>query len=242
MPSQLSSDISRSYYVTTSSRGHVADEGYYKRVSGPLIKRIGPWLPKDPTTACLDIGCGCGELLFGLQSVGFSNLAGVDIDRRQIDEAARFVNARLSASDVLAFLRSTPSQTFGFVTAFNVLEHFERDVLSELLTEIRRVTKPGGAVVAMVPNALSSYGSLTRHWDLTHEWAFAPNNFRQLLPITGFTSAAFRECGPMPHGLVSASRFCLWQVIRAATATRLLIELGNAKGGIYTMDMLVRLT
>jgi hypothetical protein len=36
-------------------------------------------------------------------------------------------------------------------------------------------------------------------------------------------------------------RYVLWQMIRAAIATRLLIEVADAKGGVYTMDMLVRL-
>jgi len=94
----------------------------------------------------------------------------------------------------------------------------------------------------MVPNAISPFGGLTRHWDITHEWAFTPNNFQQLAPLAGFDSRVeFRECGPVVHGVVSAARYLLWQFIRAGIATRFLIEVGDTKGGVYTMDMLVRL-
>src|SRR5262249_29695451 len=121
-------------------------------------------------------------------------------------------------------------------------EHLSRDALLTVLREIRRVLRPGGSLVAMVPNAVSPFGGLTRHWDITHEWAFTPNNFRQLAPLCGFDVAVeCRECGPVPHGLVSLARYGLWQGIRAALALWFLIEVGSLKDGVYTMDMLVRM-
>jgi hypothetical protein len=94
----------------------------------------------------------------------------------------------------------------------------------------------------MVPNALSPFGAMTRHWDITHEWAFTPNNFRQLVALADLDSEIeFRECGPMVHGLVSAARYVLWQAVRLGIAVWFLIEVADTKGGVYTMDMLVRL-
>ncbi|HLA09960.1 MAG TPA: hypothetical protein VJ023_05035, partial [Pyrinomonadaceae bacterium] len=117
-----------------------------------------------------------------------------------------------------------------------------KEKLLEILRECSRVLRPGGTLVAMVPNAVSPFGSLTRHWDITHEWAFTTNNFRQLATLCGFSpDVNFRECGPEPHGLVSAARFALWQLVRAGIAMRLLVELGTTKDRIYTMDMLVKL-
>ncbi len=51
----------------------------------------------------------------------------------------------------------------------------------------------------------------------------------------------FRECGPVVHGVVSAARYALWQAIRLGIAAWFLIEVADTKGGVYTMDMLVRL-
>jgi hypothetical protein len=94
----------------------------------------------------------------------------------------------------------------------------------------------------MVPNALSPFGTVTRYWDFTHEWAFTPNNFRQLAPLAGFSGdVEFRECGPVPHGVVSGTRWLLWQAIRALIKFYLLVEVADTKEGVYTMDMMVRL-
>jgi SAM-dependent methyltransferase len=129
-----------------------------------------------------------------------------------------------------------------FVTALNFFEHLSKDILLTVLHEIRRVLRPGGMLVAMVPNAISPFGGLTRYWDITHEWACVPNNFRQLAALTGFDSnVEFRECGPVVHGVYSAIRYLLWQVIRAGIAAWFLIEVAHPKGGVYTMDMLVQL-
>ena len=133
-------------------------------------------------------------------------------------------------------------ESFDFISAFNFLEHLPKDTLRDVLIETRRVLRPGGTLVAMVPNAISPFSGITRYWDITHEWAFTPNNFRQLAALTGWDpTVEFRECGPVPHGLVSGIRYLIWQAIRLGIAGWMLVELADRKGGVYTMDMLVRL-
>jgi SAM-dependent methyltransferase len=185
---------------------------------------------------------GVASFSFALEQQGFNHTAGVDRCAEEINEAKQFVRGNLVAGDALEFLGRVPDASLDFITALNFLEHLAKDHLASILTEVRRVLTPGGTLIAMVPNAISPLGTLTRHWDITHEWAFAPNNFRQLAALAGFRpSVDFLECGPRPHGVASTVRWALWQAIRASIAIRFLIEVGDAKGGIYTMDMLVRL-
>jgi len=82
---------------------------------------------------------------------------------------------------------------------------------------------------------------MTRYWDITHEIAFTPSAFRQIGSLCGFKRLDFRECGPRPHGVVSAIRYVLWQMIRLSIKFRLLVEMASTKGGIYTADMLTRM-
>ena len=166
----------------------------------------------------------------------------MDLCAEEIHEARHFVRGQLVIADALEFLARSHSASFNFIIALNFLEHLSKEQLRLVLTEVRRVLAAGGSFVAMVPNAISPFGVRTRHWDITHEWAFTPNNFSQPADLVGFEPGIdILECGPRLHGFVSTVRWLLWQAVRAAIAFRLLIEVADVKGGIYTMDMLVRL-
>jgi SAM-dependent methyltransferase len=242
MSSSLHDEITRAYYQTTAVRGHAPTREHYERVSAGLLRKLGPWLPTDRATPVLELACGNGELLYALERAGFTRTAGVDLCAEELDQARGFVRAELACMDIVDRLRRTPDRSVGMVVAFNILEHLPKDVLGTVLKESARVLRPGGSLVAQVPNAISPFGGLTRHWDMTHEWAFTPNNFRQLAAVSGFDPRVeFRECRPVVHGVKSAVRFGLWQLLRAGIRAWFLIETGDGKGGVYTMDMLVRL-
>jgi 2-polyprenyl-3-methyl-5-hydroxy-6-metoxy-1,4-benzoquinol methylase len=238
----LTDHVVDAYYKTTAERGHHGSQGHYESSAQGLMRSLRPWLPHNHDARCLDLACGCGELIYLLEQVGFSNTAGVDLCKEELEEAGRYVRGSLAHADVLLHLNTLEPTSLDLLTALNVLEHLSKDKLYAVLKECRRVLRPGGTLVAMVPNAISPFGGLTRHWDITHEWAFTPNNFRQLAALIGFDhEVEFRECGPRVHGLVSAIRYALWQVVRGVIATRFMIEVGTTKDGIYSMDMLVRL-
>ena len=238
----LNDEIAKLYYRTTSSRGHHRTREHYQLAAALLKRRLGAWIPRAKDSRCLDLACGCGEMLYCLEREGFQNTVGMDICDEEVEEGRLFVRGDLVHSDALEYLHQTASESFDFISAFNFLEHLPKDTLRDVLIETRRVLRPGGTLVAMVPNAISPFSGITRYWDITHEWAFTPNNFRQLAALTGFDpTVEFRECGPVPHGLVSGIRYLVWQAIRLSIAAWMLVELADRKGGVYTMDMLVRL-
>jgi len=238
----LHSEVTNAYYQTTAGRGHTPTREHYDGAIAGMRRRLRPWLPADRSARCLDLACGCGELLYLLEKEGFKNVSGVDLCREELDQVRPFVKAQLHHADVVDFLRTAKTASFDFIAALNFLEHLPKDSLYAVLTESRRVLRPGGTLVAMVPNAISPFSGLTRHWDITHEWAFSPNNFHQLASTCGFSpKVEFRECGPVGHGVKSGIRVLAWKFIRLWISARLLIEVADRKGGVYTMDMLVRM-
>jgi len=238
----LRDEVSRLYYQTTAERGHTSSQEHYDHAAAGLLRRLRPWLPQNKDARCLDLACGCGEVVYLFEQQGFQNTVGVDLCEEELQAARPYIQGQLIQSDALFYLQKSASQTFDLITALNFLEHLSKDTLLAILAETARVLRPGGALIAMIPNAISPFGGLTRHWDITHEWAFTPNNLRQLAPLTGFHGDIdFRECGPVPYGLKSSIRYALWQIIRFGIASWFLIEVGDKKGGIYTMDMLVRM-
>jgi SAM-dependent methyltransferase len=242
MTNSLHDEVTLNYYQTTAARAHSGTSQYYETCANGLLRWIRDWLPADKDARCVDLACGCGEMQYLLEREGFVNAIGVDMCQEELTKAEDFVHGELVCEDILTFLKNRSSASIDFISALNILEHLPKDKLQDVLQEARRTLCSGGTLVAIVPNAVSPFGALTRYWDITHEWAFTTNNFRQLAALTGFDEhPEFRECRPVVHGLISSIRSVLWQFIRLSIASRFLIELGTTKDGIYTMDMLVKL-
>jgi len=93
----------------------------------------------------LDVGCGTGQLLPDLGR--FGAVTGVDVNARAVE----YARDRGSADVHLAAAESLPfaSGTFELVTCLDVLEHVGDDLRA--LTEMRRVTAPGGYLLLSVP-------------------------------------------------------------------------------------------
>jgi 2-polyprenyl-3-methyl-5-hydroxy-6-metoxy-1,4-benzoquinol methylase len=228
------------YHQTTSSRSSPIDERRFAGLATHLKRRLGRWLP-DAGQSVLDLGCGTGELLYLMSERGCTPLNGVNLCQEEIDKAREFVPATFHHCDLLEFLKLT-NDTYDWIGCLNILEHLSKDEVLETLQLCNSRLRPGGSLVVMVPNGLSAYSGVTRYWDFTHKIAFVPNNFRQLLPLCGFDKVEFAECAPVPYGFMSSIRFALWQLVRQLIKLRLLIEVADAKEGIYSMDMLVKLS
>jgi SAM-dependent methyltransferase len=242
MDSTLQEQVTLNYYATTASRAHSASVEYYDSCAANVSRWLRDWLPPDKRALCVDLAAGCGEVQYFLERQGFGNTIGVDLCKEELEQGRAFVRGELVNADILTFLKSAADSSIDFMSALNILEHLDKDYLLEVLKEARRTLRPGASLVAMVPNAVSPFGGLTRHWDITHQSAFTTNSIRQLAALTGFDqSVEFREIGPSAHGPISLIRSILWQSIRFLIAARLMIEVATVKDGIYTMDMLARL-
>lgn len=242
MSESLHNQIVGAYYQTTVAYSHSASRQHYEFAADGLLRWLRPWLPANHAANCLDLATGCGEMVYLLEREEYTNTTGVDLCVEELDRAREFVKGNLRQADILDHLRQTATSSVDFITALNILEHLSKDDLLAVLTEARRVLKPQGTLVALVPNAMSPFGSATRYWDMTHQWAFTPGNFRQLARLTGFDERIdLRECSPVPYGLFSAIRWTIWQVLRGFMTAWLLVEVGTSRERIYTMNMLVRL-
>lgn len=234
--------VIKNYSAVTSRISHGDRGENYKARSVGVARGLGDWLDVAGLDA-FDLGCGRGELCWLLGERGARRVVGVNLCQDQIDEAVEGgVEAEFVCEEIYEFLKGQADESVDRIFAMNILEHLDKDHLVAVLEQAWRCLRPGGQLVAMVPNAISTYGSMTRYWDITHILAFTPNSVMQLQRLSGYATAEFREWGPRPHSFLSTIRYGLWQVIRLITALRLMVELGSDKGRIYTADMLFRLT
>ncbi len=228
------------YFRTTSCTSFHFSKNYKVRSAG-LKRGLGKWLDvKDKKV--LDIGCGFGELCWLATSLGAQSVVGVNLSQEEIDCAKPHMQATFIRQDISDYLSQCESESVDVIYALNILEHLTEDNLIKILDQVKRILRDGGQLIAMVPNATSTYGAMTRYWDITHVQSFTPSSVWQLLRACGFSKVEFAEWGPRVHGPISFCRYLLWQFIRLAIYFRLMIETGSGKGGIYTADMLFRLS
>lgn len=234
------SRVLKDYFQTTSAAGFTGNTLDYKQTTAGMKRALGNWLDVSGMDV-VDLGCGIGELCWLAHSHGARKVIGVNLSQGEIDFASHHVPAKFVNQDIVSFLTQQPDKSCDRIFALNILEHLGKDELVQILEESDRCLREGGQLVAMVPNATSPFGGMTRYWDITHQLAFTPSSVRQLMRLCSFANVEFRELGPRPHGVVSAIRYLLWQICRALIWLRLMIETASGKGGVYTADMLFRL-
>ncbi len=102
-------------------------------------------LPLPSDAEVLDAGCGSGRTLEDL--VAYGTVQGVELD----PDAAAYAAARGCGEVKIGTLEDLPwdDDTFDLITCLDVLEHVPDD--HGALGELRRVTKPGGWLLATVP-------------------------------------------------------------------------------------------
>jgi SAM-dependent methyltransferase len=122
-----------------------ADERHWwyrgrRRVLRAAIER----LPLPPGARLLDAGCGSGRMLVELARYG--EVTGVDVSWEAVAAArARGHDVVRAPVEAMPF----PDGAFDVVTCLDVIEHTADDLAT--LAELRRVTRPGGLLIATVP-------------------------------------------------------------------------------------------
>ena len=197
---------------------------------------FGRALPNDNEAVLLDAGCGNGGFVYFLLSQGYAKAQGVDISLEQIEEAKRLGIQNVLCANLLDFLEEK-KKVYDAIFARDVIEHFTKDELLELLELFFHALKSGGRLIIQTPNLESPFGSGYRHCDFTHEIGVTRTSLAQILRVIGFQEPSFYPTGPVPKGIKSAVRFILWKLIEGALRFYVLVETGTAQG-IFTQNLI----
>ena len=196
---------------------------------------IRPLLPPPASGPVVDIGCGQGDLVRLLQADGF-DAEGIDISPEQTALAHAAGITRVRQGDFRAILAAHPAY-YAAITATDVLEHFTKPEVLATFDDVAAALRPGGVFVARVPNAVSPLGGHIRNGDFTHQTSFTARSIRQLAAAAGFDAVLARSSPPVAHGLASAGRAAVWQVVSACYRIALAAETGILRGHIVTQNL-----
>ncbi len=192
------------------------------------------WLPEDKNSKIIDLGCGTGTFLKVLESLGYTNIVGVDLSFGQIEIAkAECSIASVYCQSVFDYLENS-NEKFDLITGFDFIEHLNKNEILELLKIFNRVLNKNGRVIFQTPNPDSPFGMGYRYGDFTHELAISPLALKSLINMNDFNKFEVRECGPYPHGIKSAIRLILWNIIKIIYDIINIVEVGNCGVRVYT--------
>lgn len=150
-----------------------------------LQSEIENALPQNKDANILDLGCGYGSFLHTLQKRGCKNLYGVEIG----EEQNRFLNSKglnVSQLDVFEFLK-TDTKSYELITLFDVLEHFKKDEIVELLPLIKKRLSQEGVLIVRLPNGEAIFKGSIMYGDFTHETFLTKRSMIQLFKTFGFS-------------------------------------------------------
>jgi SAM-dependent methyltransferase len=114
-----------------------------------ICDALGPLLG----TRILDAGCGTGRLLKRLVAAG-ARPTGLDVDAGMLEVAGERARVPLVRDDIRAL--PFESETFDAAVAITVLEYV--DGVPRAISELCRVTRPGGRIVIGALNPRSPWG------------------------------------------------------------------------------------
>jgi 2-polyprenyl-3-methyl-5-hydroxy-6-metoxy-1,4-benzoquinol methylase len=196
---------------------------------------IRPLLPPPAAGPVVDIGCGSGDLVRLLQTDGY-DAEGIDISPEQAALAHTAGVARVRHGDFRVLLAARRAH-YAAITATDLLEHLTKPEVLQTFDDVAAALRPGGVFVGRVPNAVSPLGGHIRAGDFTHQTSFTARSIRQLAAAADLGEVQARSCPPVAHGLASAARVAVWQLVSAGYRLALAAETGMLRGHIVTQNM-----
>lgn len=135
----------------------------------PDVRRISlivclakPFLGPEMSGEGLEVGCGYGYLMFPMAKffphVHWTGVEHPDrryFERESFRETLHLNNCNLVGTHLTSEPLPFPDSHFSVVTFSEILEHLPVERLNFVLSEISRVTRPGGILVASSPNQAS---------------------------------------------------------------------------------------
>jgi len=200
-------------------------------------KEVLKVLPNNKNIKILELGCGSGYFLYVLKKAGYKNLTGVDLGEEQLRVLQKLgVRDFVIQDDVFSFLKGT-DKIYNVICAFDLLEHFHKDELLDLLGLIHDCLTLGGKFIFRVPNGEALFPGRIRYGDLTHELTFTRNSLAQVLTVTGFNHCRFYPVKPVIHGIKSLARRIIFEVFEKLLWLYLVAETGGVRGYIITQNL-----
>ena len=210
------------------------------RTSQSLAHEFLPMLPADKNCSILDVGCGCGPLLYALKHHEYTNTSGIDVSPSQVETAHKVGLFNIKQAEAIDFLQNG-NQRYDVIFAIDLIEHLNKSEFVELMRTMRDALRPGGEIILRTPNVDAPFGTVYSYGDFSHEM-----HLNKLSALEIFSALQFREVQVIPSAPRAHTRMRellrsgIWTVMRPFFAA-LLFSRGLRQGDvILTPNMVIR--
>jgi len=228
------------YHSTQSGRASNTDAiSLFQREKRQFEREILPCLNVAKDSAIFDMGCGSGSLLKALQDAGFSQAVGVDISEEQVQMAAQMGVTNVSYGDALQHVK-TASNAYNVILGADIIEHFTKDELTELLQGIHQALKPGGIAIFRTPNLDAPMSSVFANGDFTHENYLNASSAQQVMLACGFQKVQVNPSVMfIENPLKEILRKIFWGLLKLRLKFQLFATARSSKNVIFTPNLII---
>ncbi len=207
-----------------------------------LSKEILPLMPSDKNAAVLDMGCGFGSLIYTLKQNGYKNLKGIDLSEGQVKVAHEIGLNEIELQDLLPYLKNHTS-SFDVITGIDIIEHFSKDELVEVLTCVKNALKPNGIAIFRTPNLDAPFASLFSNGDFTHENYINYSSANQLMLSMGFKNILVKDSVMEANGfLKELFRKAIWMVMKTFIKLLLFSTARTTRAMVFSPNLIIKVT
>ena len=229
------------YHTTQSGRASLTSaESLFLREKRQFELEILPLLHSVSQSARIfDMGCGSGSLLKGLKEAGYSNLIGMDLSEEQVNMAHEFGVSGVVLGDAMQFFRNSEEQ-FDIITGMDIIEHFTKDELVELLQLIQSKLKKGGMAIFRTPNMDAPIATAFAIGDFTHENYLNASSAEQVMLSCGFVDVNVKPSFMRVNGFLKEGlRSVLYRLLSLRLKFQLFATARSTQKVLFTPNLLI---
>ncbi|MDA0783199.1 MAG: class I SAM-dependent methyltransferase [Bacteroidetes bacterium] len=229
------------YHTTQSGRASLTSaEPLFLREKRQFESEILPLLQSVSKSARIfDMGCGSGSLLKGLKEAGYTNVIGMDLSEEQVTMAHNFGVSEVVLGDAMQFYRSSEEQ-FDIITGMDIIEHFTKDELVELLQLIQSKLKKGGMAIFRTPNMDAPIATAFAIGDFTHENYLNASSAEQVMLSCGFVDVNVKPSFMRVNGFLKEGlRGILYRLLSLRLKLQLFATARSTQKVLFTPNLLI---
>ena len=197
---------------------------------------ILPHMPEDKGSSIVEIACGYGSLLKFLVEKGYTP-KGFDLSVDQIGVATE-LGLDAEVKDIGDWIGDS-SDSVDVLLAIDLIEHFDKPQLLQLLIDLRKKVKAGGVFIARTPNMDGIHPNQYAFGDFTHGALLNPSSAIQLFKAAGFSNIQVLDSCVKIRGAKEMLRVFVWGFSRLRAKVQLFGSGRSTRGVVLTPNIVI---